>query len=43
MIGKDFKGSEPAHFHRSKRLTNYTVDDDGQGHRGNMDARFQHA
>jgi hypothetical protein len=30
MIGKDFKGSEAAHFHRSKRLANYTVDGDAQ-------------
>jgi hypothetical protein len=30
MIGKDFKGSEPADFHRSKRLANYTVDDDAR-------------
>ena len=30
MIGKDFKGSEPADFHRSRCLANYTVDDDAQ-------------
>jgi hypothetical protein len=30
MMAKDFKVSEPAHFHRSKRLANYTVDDDAR-------------
>jgi hypothetical protein len=30
MMAKDFKDSEPAHFHRSKRLANYTVDDDAR-------------